>query len=150
MLKNNADPLSELKIIKASLANEEDVMKASEDVYAGLDYLPSLYKTWIEEGDREDPRRFNFVVLLDSEVGGFFSLLFSHDKSKFLSSAQRVAKNHRSKGIGKKINEFTANFAKSVNKDVEQLISFADAWLGGDSLEKKIKNEVNNVCAMKT
>ena len=133
---------SEIQIVKAGLEHEDGVMRASEDVYAGLDYLPSLYKTWIHEGDRQDPRRFNFVVLIDSDVGGFFSLLFSQDKSKFLSSAQRVAKDNRAKGIGTKINEFIANFAKSVNKGVEQLISFADAWLGEESLKKKIINEV--------
>jgi hypothetical protein len=85
------------------------------------------------------------LVLIDSDVGGFFSLLFSQDKSKFLSSAQRVAKDHRAKGIGTKINEFTATFAKSQNRDVEQLISFADAWLGEESLKKKIINEVGNI-----
>merc|ERR1712106_5770 len=130
-----------LHIVKASLEDEEGVMRASEDVYAGLDYLPSLYRTWIQEGDKEDPRRFNFVVQIDSEVGGFFSLLFIHDKTKFLSSARRVSKSHRAKGVGTAINEFTANFAKGVNRDVEKLISFADAWLEEESLKKKIRNE---------
>ena len=84
MSKISSEMDHEIKMAKASLAHREAVMKASEDVYAGLDYLPSLYNTWIEEGDREDPRRFNFVVLLDSDVCAFFSLLFSADKSKFL------------------------------------------------------------------
>ena len=66
---------TKLHIVKASLEDEEGVMRASEDVYAGLDYLPSLYRTWIQEGDKEDPRRFNFVVQIDSEIVGFFSLM---------------------------------------------------------------------------
>ena len=57
---------TKLHIVKASLEDEEGVMRASEDVYAGLDYLPSLYRTWIQEGDKEDPRRFNFVVQINA------------------------------------------------------------------------------------
>ena len=138
-----------IEMVKATIEDEKEVMRVSEDVYAGLDYLPSLYHTWVREGDKEDPRRFNFVVLIDSEVGGFFSLLFSHDMSTFLSSAQRVAKEHRAKGVGKKIAEFSASFARSRNRNVEQLISFTDVWLEDVSLKKKIQNEVRGDMIMK-
>ena len=62
--------------------------------------------------------------------------------STFLSSAQRVAKEHRAKGVGKKIAEFSASFARSRNRNVEQLISFTDVWMEDVSLKKKIQNEV--------
>ena len=140
---------AQIEIIKATFDDEMEVMRVSEDVYAGLDYLPVLYKTWVREGEKEDPRRFNFVVLIDSEVGGFFSLLFSQDKSTFLSSAQRVAKHHRAKGVGKKITEFSARFARSLNKNVEQLISFTDVWMEDASLKKKIENEVTLIMIIK-
>jgi len=130
-----------MEIVKATHEHKPGVMIASEDVYAGLDYLPVLYEEWIKEGGVEKPRRFNFVVLLDSVVVGFFSLLFTEDKSKFLSSAQRVAKAYRNQGVGRKIGDFTTNFARSINSDVEQLISFTDVWMSDFSLQKKISNE---------
>ena len=138
-----------IEMTKATFEDEIDVMKVSEDVYAGLDYLPSMYKTWVEEGEKEDPRRFNFVVLIDSRVGGFFSLLFSQDKSTYISSARRVAKQYRATGVGNKIAEFSKRFAKSLNRNVERLISFTDMWLEDVPLKRKIENEVTMILITK-
>jgi len=70
----------------------DNIARVSQGVYEGQDYLPNVYSSWMVEEEREDPIRFNFVAVLGEAVVGFFSLLFTSDRSAFILSAERVSR----------------------------------------------------------
>ena len=89
-----------------------------------MDYLPSVYSSWVEEAGEERPTRchttiaqnlhsrFNFVVCLKKRIVGYVSLLFTRDQRKFLMSAERVARELQGRGIGARIVQFVAKFVR--------------------------------------
>ena len=89
-----------------------------------MDYLPSVYSSWVEEAQEERPSRyhlttsnnlharFNFVVCLKERIVGYVSLLFTRDRRKFLLSAERVARDLQGRGIGATILQFVAQFVR--------------------------------------
>jgi len=70
----------------------DHIARVSQGVYEGQDYLPTVYSSWMVEEETEDPIRFNFVAVLGEAVVGFFSLLFTSDRSAFILSAERVSR----------------------------------------------------------
>ena len=67
---------------RARLSDFPQILSISKDIYFGMDYLPHVYKFWIEEEELDPERRKNFV-LKDAEGGenkdkilGFQSYMF--------------------------------------------------------------------------
>jgi len=137
--------LGEVFYRKATLEDWKDIERVSQGVYEGQDYLPSVYNAWIIEEETERIPRFNFVAELDGNIVGFFSLLFTRDRSTFILSAERVAREVQGQGIGGDICRFAAQFARekkeAVGVPVYQIVSFADAFISDKSLERKLVAE---------
>ena len=70
-----------LQMEKAKLSDFAQILVISEDIYFGNDYLPHVYKFWIDEEEKDETRRRNFV-LKDAEgenpdrILGFQSFMF--------------------------------------------------------------------------
>jgi len=131
---------------RRALQNDWDnIARVSQGVYEGQDYLPTVYSSWMVEEETEDPIRFNFVAVLGEAVVGFFSLLFTSDRSAFILSAERVSREVQRRGIGADICRFAVCFAKEQQKSpdtpVHQFVSFADAFISDDSLKRKLVAE---------
>jgi len=137
--------LGKVSYRKATLEDWGDIERVSQGVYEGQDYLPSFYNAWIIEEETERTPRFNFVAELDGNVVGFFSLLFTRDLSTFILSATRVAREVQGRGIRGDICRFAATFARGQQEapgvPVHQVVSFADAFISEQSLERKLVAE---------
>jgi len=134
----------DLEFRSATLDDWPGVLDISQGVYGGMDYLPSVYSSWVEEAGEERPTRFNFVVCLKKRIVGYVSLLFTRDGRKFLMSAERVARELQGRGIGARIVQFVAKFVRdkqAPGEATQQLLTFSDAWISEASLERKLAAE---------
>ena len=93
----------DLEFVSAGPEDWPGVLAISQGVYAGLDYLPAVYSQWVEEAAATNPRpdRFSFVVRQAGSIVGYFSILFTWDRRRFMLSAERVAEKLQGPWVGR-------------------------------------------------
>jgi hypothetical protein len=137
----------DLEFVAAGPDDWPDVLAISRGVYAGLDYLPAVYTQWVEEAAATNPRpdRFSFVVRQAGSIVGYFSILFTRDRRRFMLSAERVAEELQGRGIGRRIEEFVGRFARGLQVqpgDVpHQLVAIGNVVISDASLARKLVAE---------
>ena len=126
----------------AFLHDMDAILEMSRGVYAGMDYLPAKYKSWIKEEVTKGKRR-NFVVESDSskEVVGFFSILFNQTNTKYIMLAARVSQMWRGKGIFHRIQCFVKSFPQYEKINATQMSVFVNYWLSDEDTNRKIQRE---------
>ena len=137
---------TELKISPASAGHFEEVLRLSEGVYSGLDYLPVVYHTYIRDAKQNKPRRFNYVAFLGEEMVGFFSILFNSEFSNYMVSALRVSSTRRQLGLGMKL--LTYYERELARPGVTQLTSFANFVMSDHLFARVLQSQVHHILCL--
>ena len=134
--------MDNLKIREAKEEDFEDVMNLSVGVYNGLDYLPTIYHTYITEASVDQARRLNYVAYMEEEIVGFFSISFNFDFSNYLLSALRVSSRYRKLGIGMTLLSYYEKFGPRLKSATTQMTSFANFVMSDHLLARVLQSQV--------
>ncbi|CAH1257241.1 NAT16 [Branchiostoma lanceolatum] len=100
------------------LATHEDfheVVRMSEGVYGGLDYLPSHYHAFID-----DPHRLVVLAELDCQIVGLSSAFIVDGGEVYIEKALRVAESCRGLGISRRLTDYVDQAVRSHFPAVER------------------------------
>ncbi|KAG9341625.1 hypothetical protein JZ751_018687 [Albula glossodonta] len=120
--------------LQFSLATEEDfdeIMAMSQDIYGGLDYLPTRYQAWLQESNR--------TVILARKQGKVIALesvCVIDDGETALVEGLRVAPQERGKGVAGVLLRFCAQLVKSKYPDIKVTRLTRDDKLGPKDFQK--------------
>merc|ERR1711936_794173 len=88
----------------ATIEDHDSILSLTrnEDLYSGLDYLPSILQDWLREsGSSERSMRENYVLTKGDVVVGFVSVYFQNDRNTAVKFAFRIGKEWRGDGYGR-------------------------------------------------
>ncbi|XP_035266127.1 histidine N-acetyltransferase [Anguilla rostrata] len=120
--------------LQFSVATEEDfdeIMAMSQDIYGGLDYLPTRYQAWLQETNR--------TVILARKQGKVIALesvCVIDDGETVLVEGLRVAPQERGKGVAGVLLRFCSQLVKSKYPDVKVTRLTRDDKLGPKDFQK--------------
>ncbi|XP_061092856.1 histidine N-acetyltransferase [Conger conger] len=120
--------------LQFSVATEEDfddIMAMSQDIYGGLDYLPTRYQAWLQETNR--------TVILARKQGKVIALesvCVIDDGETVLVEGLRVAPQERGKGVAGVLLRFCSQLVKSKFPDVKVTRLTRDDKLGPKDFQK--------------
>ncbi|XP_036969087.1 histidine N-acetyltransferase isoform X1 [Acanthopagrus latus] len=117
-----------------TVATEEDfddIMAMSQDIYGGLDYLPTRYTSWLQEANR--------TVILARKQGKVIALesvCVIDDGETMLVEGLRVAPQERGKGVAGVLLRFCSELVKSKFPEVKVTRLTRDDRLGPKDFQK--------------
>uniref|UniRef100_H3DQI3 N-acetyltransferase domain-containing protein n=1 Tax=Tetraodon nigroviridis TaxID=99883 RepID=H3DQI3_TETNG len=120
--------------LQFTLATEEDfddIMAMSQDIYGGLDYLPTRYSSWLKEANR--------TVILARKQGKVIALesvCVIDNGETMLVEGLRVAPQERGKGVAGVLLRFCSELVKSKFPDVKVTRLTRDDQLGPKDFQK--------------
>ncbi|XP_034020013.1 histidine N-acetyltransferase isoform X2 [Thalassophryne amazonica] len=120
--------------LQFAVATEEDfdeIMAMSQDIYGGLDYLPTRYTTWLQETNR--------TVILARKQGKVIALesvCVIDDGETMLVEGLRVAPQERGKGIASVLLRFCSELVRSKYPEVKVTRLTRDDQLGPKDFQK--------------
>ncbi|CAN9509758.1 unnamed protein product [Ophioblennius macclurei] len=120
--------------LQFSVATEEDfdeIMAMSQDIYGGLDYLPTRYTSWLQETNR--------TVILARKQGKVIALesvCVIDDGETMLVEGLRVAPQERGKGVAGVLLRFCSELVKSKYPEVKVTRLTRDDQLGPKDFQK--------------
>ncbi|XP_057709721.1 histidine N-acetyltransferase [Corythoichthys intestinalis] len=120
--------------LQFSVATEEDfddIMAISQDIYGGLDYLPTRYSSWLQESNRT-------VILARKEgkVIALESVCVIDEGETMLVEGLRVAPQERGKGVAGVLLRFCSELVKSKHPEVKVSRLTRDDPLGSKDFQK--------------
>ncbi|XP_029931743.1 histidine N-acetyltransferase [Myripristis murdjan] len=127
------EPLSHagLQFTVATEEDFDDIMAMSQDIYGGLDYLPTRYTTWLQETNR--------TVILARKQGKVIALesvCVIDDGETMLVEGLRVAPQERGKGVAGVLLRFCSQLVKSKFPEVKVTRLTRDDVLGPKDFQK--------------
>ncbi|XP_026208220.1 histidine N-acetyltransferase [Anabas testudineus] len=120
--------------LQFTVATEEDfdeIMSMSQDIYGGLDYLPTRYTSWLQETNR--------TVILARKQGKVIALesvCVIDDGETMLVEGLRVAPQERGKGVAGVLLRFCSELIKSKYPDIKVCRLTRDDQLGPKDFQK--------------
>ncbi|XP_077445855.1 histidine N-acetyltransferase [Stigmatopora argus] len=120
--------------LQFSVATEEDfedIMAISQDIYGGLDYLPTRYSSWLQESNR--------TVILARKQGKVIALesvCLIDEGQTMLVEGLRVAPQERGKGVAGVLLRFCAELVKAKHPEVKVSRLTRDDQLGSKDFLK--------------
>nr|XP_057924039.1 histidine N-acetyltransferase isoform X2 [Doryrhamphus excisus] len=120
--------------LQFTVATEEDfddIMAMSQDIYGGLDYLPTRYTSWLQESNR--------TVILARKQGKVIALesvCVIDDGETMLVEGLRVAPQERGKGVAGVLLRFCSDLVKSKYPEVKVSRLTRDDQLGPKDFQK--------------
>ncbi|XP_062239982.1 histidine N-acetyltransferase isoform X2 [Platichthys flesus] len=120
--------------LQFTVATEEDfdeIMAMSQDIYGGLDYLPTRYTSWLQETNR--------TVILARKQGKVIALesvCVIDDGETMLVEGLRVAPQERGKGVAGVLLRFCSEMVKSKYPEVKVSRLTRDDQLGPKDFQK--------------
>ncbi|KAM4604250.1 histidine N-acetyltransferase [Polymixia lowei] len=120
--------------LQFTVATEEDfdeIMAMSQDIYGGLDYLPTRYTAWLQETNR--------TVILARKQGKVIALesvCVIDDGETMLVEGLRVAPQERGKGVAGHLLRFCSQLTKSKYPEVKVCRLTRDDHLGPKDFQK--------------
>lgn len=120
--------------LQFTVATEEDfddIMAMSQDIYGGLDYLPTRYTSWLQETNR--------TVILARKQGKVIALesvCVIDDGETMLVEGLRVAPQERGKGVAGVLLRFCSELVKAKFPDVKVARLTRDDQLGPKDFQK--------------
>ncbi|XP_064787261.1 histidine N-acetyltransferase-like [Oncorhynchus masou masou] len=120
--------------LQFTVATEEDfdeIMAISQDIYGGLDYLPTRYTAWLSESNR--------TVILARKQGKVIALesvCVIDDGETMLVEGLRVAPQERGKGVAGVLLRFCSQLVKSKWPEVKVTRLTRDDQLGPKDFQK--------------
>ncbi|CAJ1086454.1 histidine N-acetyltransferase isoform X2 [Xyrichtys novacula] len=120
--------------LQFTVATEEDfddIMAMSQDIYGGLDYLPTRYSSWLQETNR--------TVILARKQGKVIALesvCVIDNGETMLVEGLRVAPQERGKGVAGVLLRFCSELVKSKYPDVKVTRLTRDDQLGPKDFQK--------------
>ncbi|XP_003966831.2 histidine N-acetyltransferase isoform X1 [Takifugu rubripes] len=120
--------------LQFTLASEEDfddIMAMSQDIYGGLDYLPTRYSSWLKEANRT-------VILArkQAKVIALESVCVIDNGETMLVEGLRVAPQERGKGVAGVLLRFCSELVKSKYPNVKVTRLTRDDQLGPKDFQK--------------
>nr|XP_032820217.1 probable N-acetyltransferase 16 [Petromyzon marinus] len=91
----------------------EEVMRMSEGIYEGKDYLPSIYHDWLK-----DPNRTVMLAQLQGRIVALESLLLTDGGATALVGGLRVGPEHRGRGVAGLIQRHTLEYVRERHSGV--------------------------------
>ncbi|XP_078586869.1 histidine N-acetyltransferase-like [Branchiostoma floridae x Branchiostoma japonicum] len=120
----------------------DEVVRMSEGVYGGLDYLPSHYHTFID-----DPYRLVVLAEMDGQIVGLSSAFIVDGGEVYIEKALRVAESCRGLGISRRLTEHVDQAVRSRFPAVERKRKLVVDAGKVESLKKK---GMDVVCHLQT
>ncbi|XP_077357092.1 histidine N-acetyltransferase [Festucalex cinctus] len=120
--------------LQFTVATEEDfddIMAMSQDIYGGLDYLPTRYNSWLQETNR--------TVILARKQGKVIALesvCVIDEGETMLVEGLRVAPQERGKGVAGVLLRFCSELVKSKYPEVKVSRLTRDDQLGPKDFQK--------------
>ncbi|XP_061524868.1 histidine N-acetyltransferase isoform X2 [Phycodurus eques] len=120
--------------LQFTVATEEDfddIMAISQDIYGGLDYLPTRYSSWLQETNR--------TVILARKQGKVIALesvCVIDEGETMLVEGLRVAPQERGKGVAGVLLRFCCELVKSKYPEVKVTRLTRDDQLGPKDFQK--------------
>ena len=86
--------MSQVTLEEARLDHRDDILALTQDenLYGGMDYLPSALSNWLMEAVSQGSKRRNFVFFLDGKIMGFMSVYFFKNWTSCIKFAFRVSR----------------------------------------------------------
>ncbi|XP_062849257.1 histidine N-acetyltransferase [Trichomycterus rosablanca] len=128
---DEVQPLDGLQFTVATEEDFDDIMAMSQDIYGGLDYLPTRYQSWLQETNR--------TVILARKQGKVIALesvCVIDDGETMLVEGLRVAAQERGKGVARVLLRFCSQFVKSNYPEVKVTRLTRDDQLGPKDFQK--------------
>ncbi|XP_071780337.1 histidine N-acetyltransferase [Centroberyx gerrardi] len=122
---------SGLQFTVATEEDFDDIMAMSQDIYGGLDYLPTRYSAWLQETNR--------TVILAHKQGKVIALesvCVIDDGETMLVEGLRVAPQERGKGVAGVLLRFCSQLVKSKYPEVKVSRLTRDDQLGPKDFQK--------------
>lgn len=126
-----APPQTGLQFTVATEEDFEEIMAMSQDIYGGLDYLPTRYQAWLQEANR--------TVILARKQGKVIALesvCVIDDGETMLVEGLRVAPQERGKGVAGVLLRFCSQLVKSRFPEVKVSRLTRDDQLGPKDFQK--------------
>ncbi|KAM9717811.1 histidine N-acetyltransferase [Menidia menidia] len=120
--------------LQFAVAAEEDfdeIMSMSQDIYGGLDYLPTRYTSWLQ-----DTNRTVILARKQGKVIALESVCVIDDGETMLVEGLRVAPQERGKGVAGVLLRFCAELVKSKYPEVKVTRLTRDDQLGPKDFQK--------------
>ncbi|XP_024229109.1 histidine N-acetyltransferase [Oncorhynchus tshawytscha] len=124
-------PQTGLQFTVATEEDFEEIMAMSQDIYGGLDYLPTRYTAWLSESNR--------TVILARKQGKVIALesvCVIDDGDTMLVEGLRVAPQERGKGVAGVLLRFCSQLVKSKWPEVKVTRLTRDDQLGPKDFQK--------------
>ncbi|MBN3306977.1 HISAT acetyltransferase, partial [Amia calva] len=109
----------------------EEIMAMSQDIYGGLDYLPTRYQAWLQE-----PNRIVVLARKQGKVIALESVCVIDDGETVLVEGLRVAPSERGKGVAGVLLKFCSQLVKAKHPDVKVTRLTRDDRLGPKDFQK--------------
>ncbi|XP_077598592.1 histidine N-acetyltransferase [Stigmatopora nigra] len=122
---------ADLQFSVATEEDFEDIMAISQDIYGGLDYLPTRYSSWLQETNR--------TVILARKQGKVIALesvCLIDEGQTMLVEGLRVAPQERGKGVAGVLLRFCAELVKAKHPEVKVSRLTRDDQLGSKDFQK--------------
>ncbi|XP_076145235.1 histidine N-acetyltransferase [Alosa pseudoharengus] len=126
-----APPQTELQFTVATEDDFDDIMAMSQDIYGGLDYLPTRYQSWLA-----DTNRTVILARKQGKVIALESVFVIDDGDTMLVEGLRVAPQERGKGVAGVLLRFCSQMVKSKYPDVKVSRLTRDDQLGPKEFQK--------------
>ncbi|XP_028818564.1 histidine N-acetyltransferase [Denticeps clupeoides] len=126
-----APPQTGLQFTVATEEDFDDIMAMSQDIYGGLDYLPTRYQAWLQDTNR--------IVILARKQGKVIALestCIIDDGETMLVEGLRVAPQERGKGVAGVLLRFCSQLVKAKYPDVKFCRLTRDDPLGPKDFQK--------------
>ena len=94
-----------------------------EELFGGLDYLPSKLRGWLKEGEDQESCRRNLIFIRSQKIVGFISLHFQNGRKACVKFAFRISKMIRGQGYGRCLTELVQKYLRENFSMVEKVIS---------------------------
>ncbi|MCJ8731570.1 hypothetical protein PDJAM_G00201040 [Pangasius djambal] len=124
-------PHTGLQFTVATEEDFDDIMAISQDIYGGLDYLPTRYQAWLQETNR--------TVILARKQGKVIALesvCVIDNGETMLVEGLRVAPQERGKGVARELLRFCSQLVKSEYPEVKVSRLTRDDQLGPKDFQK--------------
>ncbi|XP_041840798.1 histidine N-acetyltransferase [Melanotaenia boesemani] len=120
--------------LQFAVATEEDfdeIMSMSQDIYGGLDYLPTRYSSWLQ-----DTNRTVILARKQGKVIALESVCVIDDGETMLVEGLRVAPQERGKGVAGVLLRFCSELVKSKYPEVKVSRLTRDDQMGPKDFQK--------------
>ncbi|KPP78293.1 histidine N-acetyltransferase-like [Scleropages formosus] len=124
-------PQMGLQFTMATEEDFDDIMAMSQDIYGGLDYLPTRYSTWLQE-----PHRMVILARKQGKVIALESVCVIDDGETVLVEGLRVAPQERGKGVAGVLLRFCSQVVKTRYPEVKVSRLTRDDQLGPKDFQK--------------